>query len=259
MITRRQFMGGLLGLGAGGALELWRRDTPFPDACRVRRFRIPGPAGWAGRRVVFVTDTHYGFHFGPAEAAVLNAAVRAERPDLVAMGGDLAETPDTDLGGFFSHWAPGCPTVFAPGNHDIGRGGRGTVLEQARRAGWIVLSNQREAWDGLTVVGLPSALQERQDLRLLRGQGMKLVLAHEPDRWDLFTEPDLVQLAGHTHGGQIRLLGRALCLPELGRKYPLGRFTAGTGRNLLVSAGIGCVEIHARLNCPPELVALDFA
>jgi len=258
MITRRNFLAGMLGAGlAGAGGKLWAMDTPFPDACVIVRHRLAGPAGWAGRRIAFVTDVHYGNYFGPADAAALNRLVRAQRPYLVAMGGDLAQTPDTDLAGFLAEWNPGCPTVFAPGNHDLGESTRGTVLRQARAGGMTILDNARENWDGLVLVGLPSALRRRQDLALLEAPGLKLVLGHEPDVWPGFAQPDLFQLAGHTHGGQVRLLGRPLALPELGRRYPLGEYTTGENRGLLVSAGIGCVDARVRVNCPPEIIVLE--
>src|SRR2546422_631730 len=59
-------------------------------------------------------------------------------------------------------------------------------------------------------------------------------------------------LAGHTHGGQIRLPGVTLVLP-----VGSGRFVAGWYRDTLaplyVSRGIGTVFVPARLFCPPEL------
>ena len=239
----------------------WRlrsEDTQFPAACLVRSWRLPGPAGWAGKRILFVSDVHYGNFFGPTEAAALNALVRRQQPDLVAMGGDLAQTPTTELGEFFARWSPGCPTIFAPGNHDQASGLGGSVLAQARAAGLTVLCNAREAWNGISLVGLPSALRARQDLALLQAPGLKVVLGHEPDMWDNYRQPDLIHLAGHTHGGQVRLLDRPLRLPTLGRKYPLGQYTTGRNNSLFVSAGIGCVDVDIRLNCPPEIIKIEF-
>lgn len=259
--SRRQFLAGagVLGAGvAGGAHHLWSRDLPFPAACAVRRVRVPGPAGWAGKCLLFVSDIHYGNYFGPAEAGALNALVQAERPDGVLLGGDLAEKPETELGGFFAHWDPGCPTLYAPGNHDMDNRRESPVEQQARTHGLVMLNNAVAHWNGLTLIGLPSALRSRQRLSLLHRPGFKLVLAHEPDTWDWTNEPDLFQLAGHTHGGQVRVFGRPVELPPLGRKYPLGRFSRPGGGELLVSAGVGCSGIHARVNCPPEICRLDF-
>jgi predicted MPP superfamily phosphohydrolase len=261
MISRRKFIGGMLGAGLGGPglMELWASETPFSGACGVHSVKVPAPAGWAGKTALFLTDIHYGYFFGPAEAAVLNDIVNKHRPDLVFMGGDLAQAPKTDLSGFFSHWSPGCPTFFAPGNHDTTVNFTGNILPQAREAGLTVLSNQVETWNGLMFVGFPSALRSRQHLSLLQASGLKIVLGHEPDMWDRYTQSDLLQLAGHTHGGLIRLGGSPLYLPTLGRKYPRGEFRGESNRSLIVSAGIGYTDVPVRINCPPEIVKLEFA
>jgi predicted MPP superfamily phosphohydrolase len=63
-------------------------------------------------------------------------------------------------------------------------------------------------------------------------------------------------LAGHTHGGQIRLpLFGPVALPELGRKYVEGWFRFGR-LQLYVNRGLGTVGVPIRLNCPPEIALL---
>lgn len=255
-ISRRTFFTALA--GAAFAARLRADETPFPNFCRVHRCSLPGPSGWAGRRLVFLTDVHYGHDFGPVRAARLNAIVRRERPDGVLMGGDLGDQRDTPMEGFFNNWDPGCPTLYAPGNHDTGCGGLSAVEHQARESGAILLRNARERWNGLELVGVPSALCAHQRLDLVKGGGFKLLLAHEPDTWDWTPGGDFIQLAGHTHGGQVRLLGRPLCLPTLGTRHPLGWYERAGGARLLVSAGIGCTGPPLRVNCPPEVWRFDF-
>ncbi len=259
MLTRRKFLFGLAAAGAGGiAFKLKEDDTLFPSKCGVRSVRIAAPAGWAGKTALFLSDLHFGHYFGPADAASLNRLVRQHAPDLVLMGGDLADTPETPLGEFFAQWSPGCPVLFSPGNHDVRNHANSPVVQQAREGGLRVLCNARETWNGITFIGLPSALCLPQEESLLHAPGLKIVLAHEPDTWDRYPQSDLVQLAGHTHGGQVRLAGVPLILPKLGKKYPLGDFSRESGRKLIVSAGIGCTTVHVRINCPPEIVKLVF-
>ena len=260
MISRRKFLGAMFAAGAGGAtLHLWAKETLFPAFCTVLSMKVPAPAGWRGKTALFITDIHYGNVFGPKEASALNAIAVKYRPDLVLMGGDLAQTPNTDLSDFFCHWSPGCPVFFAPGNHDLFRRARGRIMHQARESGMTVLCNATETWNGITFVGLPSALREEQNLSLLQARGLKVVLAHEPDEWDRYVQPDLVHLAGHTHGGEIRLFGHPVYLPTLGRKYSLGKFSRKqTNSTLVVSAGIGCTDVPTRINCPPQIVRIEF-
>jgi uncharacterized protein len=82
-------------------------------------------------------------------------------------------------------------------------------------------------------------------------------MAHEPD---LFTEiPERVSLtlSGHTHGGQVRLFGRALITPSAyGNRFAYGHIIE-EGRHLIVSGGLGCSIMPLRFGCPPEIVVLD--
>lgn len=86
-----------------------------------------------------------------------------------------------------------------------------------------------------------------------------VLLAHEPDIFP--TVPDRVALtvAGHTHGGQIRIFGYAPIVPShYGSRYAYGHIVEG-GRNLVVSAGLGCSGLPVRLGAEPEIVVLELS
>jgi predicted MPP superfamily phosphohydrolase len=62
-----------------------------------------------------------------------------------------------------------------------------------------------------------------------------------------------LQLSGHTHGGQIRLLGWS---PAVSRQQGL-RLAYGHFRlkcDLIVSGGLGCSIVPVRFGVPPEIV-----
>lgn len=67
----------------------------------------------------------------------------------------------------------------------------------------------------------------------------------------------LLQVSGHTHGGQCRLplLGYAPVKVRYGRKYVYGGFSRGDSR-LFVTRGIGTTGLRVRFACPPELAVL---
>jgi predicted MPP superfamily phosphohydrolase len=80
-----------------------------------------------------------------------------------------------------------------------------------------------------------------------------ILLAHEPDV--VMRVPDRVALtlSGHTHGGQVRLLGWSPVVPS---RYG-GRFAYGHAReacDIVVSGGLGCSIAPFRLGVPPEIV-----
>ena len=82
-----------------------------------------------------------------------------------------------------------------------------------------------------------------------------IVLSHSPDEFPRISSwgtVDLV-LAGHNHGGQIRLpfIG-PLILPPLGKRYPEGLYRFGHVQ-LYVNRGIGTVGLPLRWNCPAEI------
>jgi predicted MPP superfamily phosphohydrolase len=98
---------------------------------------------------------------------------------------------------------------------------------------------------------LPAALAQVTD------DAPVVLMAHEPD---IFPEvPDRVALTvcGHTHGGQVRLLGYAPIVPSrYGQRYLYGHITEGD-RSLIVSAGLGCGGIPVRFGSPPEIVMIE--
>jgi predicted MPP superfamily phosphohydrolase len=64
-------------------------------------------------------------------------------------------------------------------------------------------------------------------------------------------------VAGHTHGGQIRILGYAPFVPSrFGNRYVYGHVVE-QNRNLIVSAGLGCSGVPVRFGAPPEIVTIE--
>ena len=93
--------------------------------------------------------------------------------------------------------------------------------------------------------------------------GYKILLSHHPEYWKL-TEPflyarniDLV-LAGHAHGGQVRLLGHGIYAPGQGifPKYTSGIHIGKQGM-IVISRGIANTSRVPRLWNPPEIVCLN--
>ncbi len=88
-----------------------------------------------------------------------------------------------------------------------------------------------------------------------------IVLGHVPNYALGDIQADLL-LAGHTHGGQVRLpfIGPLLTYTEVPRAWAAGQTEIAPGRTLIVSRGIGLEREHApriRFLCRPELVIVD--
>jgi predicted MPP superfamily phosphohydrolase len=86
-----------------------------------------------------------------------------------------------------------------------------------------------------------------------------ILLAHEPDIFPRVPERVSLTLCGHTHGGQVRLLGYSPVVPSrFGNRYAYGHIVENE-RNLIVSGGLGCVILPVRIGVPPEIVLVDVA
>jgi uncharacterized protein len=264
-ITRRRF---LAGLGAAGAAI--GADAFGLEAHRVLVTRhdvlVPGlPSGMAGLRIAQVTDVHLPGNQLAARAALEH--IYRERPELVLLNGDMTETARamTEVRDFAANARGTLGTLATLGNWEYRAGAIGATARDAyRQAGVDLLINQSKTLDVggalLALVGLDDALLGSPDLTQARSGVrpgcIEIWMAHEPifaDRLPAgISPPPLMLLAGHTHGGQIRL-------PFLPPVKPLGagRFLEGWYRDTLaplyVSRGVGTTGIPARFRCPAEL------
>ena len=130
-----------------------------------------------------------------------------------------------------------------------------------REAGVTMLVNQQHRLppphDDVVVLGLDEPWTGAPDGTPLHSDAaVRIGLAHGPDGYDHLARaaPDLL-LCGHTHGGQVCLPGgRPLTVPgQRSRQWPHG-VHEHQGTCIVVSRGIGGVEIPVRLFAPPDVV-----
>jgi predicted MPP superfamily phosphohydrolase len=80
-----------------------------------------------------------------------------------------------------------------------------------------------------------------------------VLLAHEPDVAARVPSRVALQLSGHTHGGQVRLLGWSPVVPSrYGNRLAYGH--ARFNCDVIVSGGLGCSIMPFRFGVPPEIV-----
>jgi len=266
-LTRRRLLSVTLGAAtaavAGDALlvepteiKVTHHDVPVPEL----------PPALEGLRIGCLTDVHLYHNISAAARAALEHLHR-ERPEVVVLIGDICNSRD-DLANLaaWARQARGSAATFATlGNweHDAGID-RFTGERVYDRAGVELLYNStgRVTVGGATlaVVGIDDPVLGEPDLPTalagVRAGDVSTWVMHGPGYVDTVprqTAPKPAAiLAGHTHGGQIRL-------PFYTPYTPVGsgRFVAGWYRDtvapLYVSRGIGTVLVPARLFCPPEL------
>jgi len=85
-----------------------------------------------------------------------------------------------------------------------------------------------------------------------------ILLAHEPDIFPKVPPRVALTLAGHTHGGQIRVpfLEPVWTPSAFGQRFAYGHIVEG-GRHMIVSGGLGTSVVPMRLGVPPEIVQIQ--
>lgn len=229
-----------------------------PQALRVERQRvqIPGlPAHLAGYRIGLLTDLHLGEVTPDSTVRQAFALLRAERPDLLLLGGDLLSSPaglpllrellaDLNTYGVYGNWDRYFPELATlPGLRLLVNEGLLVAPEL-----WLAGLDEMHLGDPQLVPALAGA----------PAGALRLLLVHEPDFADQVRAGDQIalQLSGHSHGGQIRLpLVGPLLLPPDGKAYPLGLQRAPQTQ-VYTSRGVGVAHLPVRLLCPPEVSLL---
>lgn len=167
--------------------------------------------------------------------------------------------------------------VFAVlGNHD-GWYGDSAVAEELTRVGIRVLESESVNIERngrrLRLLGLKDHMHgqnwqkfsedARNSLAETEGTGNVIVIEHSPDvlpmiTGDLLISKDLkLLLAGHTHGGQVRLpiIGSPIVPSSYGQKYAAGHVKDG-GIDIFVTTGIGTSILPFRFMVPPEIAVV---
>lgn len=262
----RDLPGGPPGGAGPGA---WLARFPGNELLRVevaeQQLALPGlPADLDGLSVLHLSDLH--FNGSPSRSFFEWAMARAAamKPDLVALTGDILDRCeladwlpttlgqlDAPLGCYFvlgNHDAYDDPqrlraAVSALGWTDVGGRHVTQLLDalHAGAAGEIVIAGTEVPWLGA-----------HPDVGAAAGARLSVLLSHAPHHfaWASRQGFDLV-LAGHLHGGQVRLpLFGSVC----GGRYDAGTFQRG--RTVMhVSRGLGQIA-PLRFRCPPEITKL---
>lgn len=256
--------------------KIWLRGLPRSGA-RLERLTIPVagiPGGLVGARIAFVSDVHAGFTFPEAAIERLVWQLEGLAPDMILWGGDFAETRAHAAGLFkkIARLKPILGMAGVVGNNDrrAFSGALDAFVEMALDAGVRILINGR--WtvpvDGgaLTILGLDEDYLGSPDAGLLarpRQEGeVEVLLSHSPAPLEATLRgvrpPELI-LCGHTHGGQVRLMGRTLYDFGFDKVRPDQKFFTvrgirrDEGATVVVSGGLGSSRIPLRINCPPEI------
>jgi predicted MPP superfamily phosphohydrolase len=269
-LSRRRFLA-LAGIAAGTLWALPPRGHAYSavDTYTLDVHEVPVPVRklprhLEGLTIAHISDTHLR-QLGPLEESVITA-VQAKNPAVVVLTGDMLNSRTArPLLAEFCHalTAPGRHVLAIRGNHDVwSRIPVASLKDLYRRAGVHLLVNEHLTVDGaLTIVGTEDSVTQHYNLRTaLRGlptTPVRLHLSHAPEVFDWAPAPRVsfaLCLAGHTHGGQIRVPFLPPFVPEgAGPRFVAGWYPQTGMGPAYVSRGIGTTGIPLRVNCPPEL------
>lgn len=247
------------------------------------------PAAFDGLRIVQLSDLHLG-SFRPDDPHLPRVfdTVRALRPDLIVLTGDILNDNSADMLPWMDHLSG----LSAPlgkyaviGNHDYCEYDRSlspselqeqmdSLFSYYRRAGFRVLDNETVPFaqdgDTLYLAGVENwgvgPFPARGDLdKAVRGipqDGFTILLSHDPAHFERIVSkyPRFIDLtlSGHTHAMQF-----AFQFTENFQWSPIqyrDKYWAGpyreNGRQLYVSRGVGYHFFPARVGMRPEITLI---
>ncbi len=236
-----------------------------PSRLEVTRLRFTSDKLTAPLRIAVVADLQTD-RIGSYERRALSRVMEAE-PDLILMPGDYIHEPDPrrreelagELRALLSEVGFRAPLgVFAT---------RGNVEDNV----WprlfrdlpvrpvLVTTGYDVGEIRLTALGLFDSFDTT--LEVPASDRFHVVVGHAPDFALGRVQADLL-IAGHTHGGQVRLpfLGPPITFSRVPRAWAAGATGLPGGGALIVSRGIGMERGRAprlRFLCRPELVIVD--
>ncbi|WP_214785335.1 metallophosphoesterase [Exiguobacterium sp. s183] len=233
-------------------------------------------------RIVLLSDLHsasYGY-----KQSILIDQVRAQKPDLIVMPGDLIDRYRSPEPAFelVEGLAGIAPMYFVTGNHEIDDSDdyiRHDAKNVFRSLGVTVLENE---WEPITVNGIELVIGGLEDPLRTYAENIygswetdvttamqdfdstntfNLLLSHRAEMVDTYADlPFDLVLSGHAHGGQVRIpyLLNGLFAPDQGffPKYAGGLYEHETFTHV-IGRGFNYSFNVPRIYNPPEIVVID--
>jgi len=245
-------------------------------AVQRKSLRMPGlPPELSGLSIAHLSDLHMTGEVGREFYDVAVDETNALNADLVVITGDILEKEKclpwiaSTLGRLKARHGK----YFILGNHEMRLHDVAPLRQTLRDAGFtnlggktdllaingvnVLLAGNELPWFGVAPDVERGARNSERGVTEGSSPRFRILLSHTPDQlpWARSRAFDLM-LAGHNHGGQIRLpfLGALIAPSRYGFRYAGGLYFEPPTL-LHVSRGLGGIH-PIRLNCPPELALL---
>lgn len=268
----------VVGTGLGGAAA----SRAAPVVTHLRHSVRRELTNLHGLTIAQVSDVHIGRYMDPARLDEIRDAVNAQDADIHVITGDLIDNHIEQVAEaqrFIKGLKPRRGQVFlCMGNHEYiaaRNGGSEAVIKGLRDTGAQLLIDEsqivRVGGDHLHMLGIdyptrnltgrttPESLALA--LKDIPDDGApRVMLSHHPRTFaEILNHPVDLTLAGHTHGGQLKLgrIGDCALTPILAVDFFHNGHYVRNGRHLYVNAGAGG-WLPVRVNCPPEITVVEF-
>jgi len=273
-------LGAAASTGMFGAADALALEPGFRLTVKEWTVRHEGWPRHAPLRIGVMTDIHAVEPWMPARRIeAIATRLNALNPDVIVLLGDYVNALKPH---FYTRavpvqdWMAALGTLRAPlgvyavlGNHDWWSGESASIRKAFEKSGIHFLENEaimaRLGGAAFWIAGLGDQLVYRSSgvadlpgtLRPIPDGAPILLLAHEPYIFDQVPSRVTLTLAGHTHGGQVYIpfAGRPALPPDL-VKYGYGPIRQ-SGRQMIVSSGLGLSGLPIRFLVPPEIVLVN--
>jgi len=219
-------------------------------------------------RIVHLADLHIN-KFSSREIKVANQ-VNTLKPDLLVLSGDSIDRKDNipALHSFLNE-LDGIQAIAVLGNWEYWSGiDKDALYEEYQHHNIRLLVNEATSFHigqrSIQVLGIDDFTAGFPNINLLQyvsKADLAILVQHSPGFFDnlptsLNSQLFDICLSGHTHGGQVTLLGRPIWMPPGSGTFASGLYQTPVC-DLYVSRGIGTSILPIRFWARPEIAAFD--
>lgn len=248
-----------------------------PNLLLVRHYQLQGEtAGTETIRLAQISDIQIGENYSMKQLQRVVKKIEKQQPDMILFTGDLFENyavcgaeAEAEVTALLGRLQAPLGKYAVWGNRDYGGGAARAYRRILDKAGFELLCNssvQITAVEGKQVLlcglddGLFGAPNDAQFPQQMDTFAYRILLLHEPDLAQRWIQSDFqLILAGHSHGGQVRLPFWAGLRTVLAEQYTRHFYTLNeeTGQQLYVNTGLGTSHLPVRFGVVPEIAVFD--
>ena len=212
------------------------------------------PASFDGLKIVQISDLHYGTAIKETNLKIIIKKINELKPDIIVFTGDLIDKSITHSEKIKSELIYHLSTLEAKDVKLAIKGDNDTddFADIITNSGFTYLNDEEypiysAASETISILGLNNSTS-------LKATNYQIALLHEPDKIDNLINNDYnLVLAGHTHGGEIKLpfIGGLITYPN-GIKYRKNTYEFAKTK-MYITDGLGTSGINLRLGTNPTI------